>query len=133
MTSSLSTGHELSDKIKVVVHTQHLPEHTANEADKYAFAYEINIANNSDESVQLINRYWLIIDGNGKQSEVEGAGVVGQQPQIESGDSFQYTSGAVLDTPVGSMQGYYEMQDKDGVLFRVPIDIFRLAVPHQIN
>lgn len=133
MTTPFVSGHELSDKINVSVITQHLPEHAANEADKYAFAYEITIANNSRESVQLINRYWLIIDGNGKQSEVEGAGVIGQQPQIDSGNSFQYTSGAVLDTPVGSMQGFYEMQDKDGALFRVPIDIFRLAVPHQIN
>jgi ApaG protein len=133
MTTPFNTGHELSDKIEVRVNTQHLPDHAACEANKYAFAYEINIANNSEESVQLINRYWLIVDGNGKQSEVEGAGVIGQQPQIESGNSFQYTSGAVLDTPVGSMQGYYEMQDKDGAMFRVPIDIFRLAVPHQIN
>tara|TARA_R110000744_G_scaffold40184_7_gene91155 strand:+ start:1192 stop:1593 length:402 start_codon:yes stop_codon:yes gene_type:complete len=133
MTTSLSTGHELSDKINITVHTQYLVDHPANDVDKYAFAYEINIANNSDENVQLINRYWLIIDGNGKQTEVEGAGVVGEQPHIKNGSSFQYSSGAVLDTPVGSMQGYYEMQDKDGAIFRVPIDIFRLAVPHLIN
>ncbi|WP_166424174.1 Co2+/Mg2+ efflux protein ApaG [Paraglaciecola sp. 20A4] len=133
MTTSLSTGHELSNKINITVNTQYLTDHPANDADKFAFAYEINIANNSDENVQLINRYWLIIDGNGKQTEVEGAGVVGEQPYIENGTSFQYSSGAVLDTPVGSMQGYYEMQDKDGAIFRVPINIFRLAVPHLIN
>ncbi|MEH6710295.1 MAG: Co2+/Mg2+ efflux protein ApaG [Paraglaciecola polaris] len=133
MTTPLNSGQELSDKIHVTVNTQYMADHPASEADKFAFAYEINIANHSAESVQLINRYWLIIDGNGKQTEVEGAGVVGEQPHIASGNHFQYTSGAVLDTPVGSMQGYYEMQDKDGAMFRVPIDIFSLAVPHLIN
>lgn len=122
----------LSQQIKIDVLTQYLKDRLPEE-DKYAFAYKIVIRNNTNEQVQLINRYWLITDANGKKTEVRGPGVIGQQPVIDVGKSYQYTSGAILDTPVGTMQGYYEMQGSDGQLFQASIDVFSLAVPNVIN
>ncbi|MFT6990806.1 MAG: ApaG protein [Paraglaciecola sp.] len=120
------------NKVDITVQTQYLKNQIPDK-DKYAFAYKIAIHNNGQQSVQLINRYWLITDGNGKKTEVQGPGVIGEQPHILTGDSFQYTSGAVLDTPVGTMQGYYEMQREDGERFQAPINIFSLAVPNVLN
>lgn len=119
--------------IKIAVKTQYLEDRLPPEENKYAFAYRIDISNESQQNVTLKNRYWLITDGNGKKTEVQGEGVVGEQPLIEPGKSFQYTSGAILDTPVGSMQGYYELEDAGGNLFKAPIDIFGLAVPNLLN
>ncbi len=119
--------------IKVDVTTRHLPDHPANTDEKYAFAYQIVITNESDLPVQLISRYWLITDGSGKKSEVQGEGVIGKQPNIAPGENFEYTSGAVIDTPVGTMEGYYQMQTEEGDMFKVPIDVFTLAVPNIIN
>jgi ApaG protein len=126
-------NHPVAGTIKIDVQTRYLAEHLIEEEQKFAFAYKISITNQGDTDMQLLNRYWLITDGNGKETEVKGPGVIGEQPVISPGISYQYTSGAVLDTPVGSMQGYYEMQDKAGQLFKAPIDIFRLAVPNLIN
>lgn len=120
------------NKVDITVDTQYLKNQSPDK-DKYAFAYRILICNSGQQSVQLISRYWLITDGNGKKTEVQGPGVIGEQPHIQPGDSFQYTSGAVLDTPVGTMQGYYEMQREDGELFQAAIDIFSLAVPNVLN
>jgi ApaG protein len=120
------------NKVNVTVETQYLKNQIPDK-DKYAFAYKISIHNNGQYPVQLINRYWLITDGNGKKTEVQGPGVIGVQPHIRPGDCFQYTSGAVLDTPVGTMQGYYEMQQKDGERFEAAISIFSLAVPNVVN
>jgi ApaG protein len=119
--------------IKISVKTQYLEDRLAPHENKYAFAYRIDIRNLSDQKVKLLNRYWLITDGNGKKTEVQGEGVVGEQPLIEPGKSYQYTSGAILDTPVGSMQGHYELEDSTGNLFKAPIDIFGLAVPNLLN
>jgi len=124
---------DLSPQIKIDVITQYLKDRMPEEESKYAFAYKIAISNNTSEQVQLINRYWLITDANGKKTEVSGPGVIGQQPIIQAGKSYQYTSGAILDTPVGTMQGHYEMQGADGNLFQAEIDVFSLAVPNVIN
>jgi ApaG protein len=118
--------------VNITVETQYLKNQIPDK-DKYAFAYKISIHNDGQHSVQLINRYWLITDGNGKKTEVQGPGVIGVQPHIRPGGYFQYTSGAVLDTPVGTMQGYYEMQQKDGERFEAVISIFSLAVPNVLN
>lgn len=118
--------------IKIKVRTQFLPDQ-APDPGQFAFAYHITIQNVGKQEVQLLNRYWLITDGNGKNSEVRGPGVIGQQPTIAAGAEFQYSSGAILDTPVGSMQGYYEMRSQDGVLFLAPIDVFSLRVPSVVN
>jgi ApaG protein len=120
------------NKVKITVETQYLKNQIPDK-DKYVFAYKISVHNNGQHSVQLINRYWLITDGNGKKTEVEGPGVIGLQPHILPGDFFQYTSGAVLDTPVGTMQGYYEMQQEDGARFEAAINVFSLAVPNVVN
>lgn len=119
--------------ILIQVATRHLPDHATEKPDQHAFAYQITISNKSQQAVQLLSRYWLITDANGKTTEVSGEGVVGKQPVIAPGDDYQYTSGAILDTPVGSMQGYYEMESADGTPFRANIDVFRLAVPNLIN
>jgi ApaG protein len=121
-----------SSDINVKVQTQYLSGHTT-EQNQYPFAYKITITNNSEKMVQLKNRYWLITDGNGKKTEVHGEGVVGKQPYIKHGESFEYTSGAVLDTPVGSMQGFYEMQNEVGDWFQAPIEVFSLTVPNTLN
>lgn len=120
------------NKVDITVETQYLKNQIPDK-DKYAFAYKISIYNNGQRPVQLINRYWLITDGNGKKTEVQGPGVIGVQPHIQPGDCFQYTSGAVLDTPVGTMQGYYGMQHKDGEQFEAVINVFSLAVPNVVN
>ena len=120
------------NKIDITVETQYLKNQIPDK-NKYVFAYKISIRNNGQQSVQLINRYWLITDGNGEKTEVQGEGVIGEQPHIQIGDCFQYTSGAVLDTPVGTMQGYYEMQREDGEHFQAAIDVFSLAVPNAVN
>jgi len=120
------------NEIDITVETQYLKNQIPDK-DKYVFAYKISIQNNGQQPVQLINRYWLITDGNGEKTEVQGEGVIGEQPHIQNGDSFQYTSGAVLDTPVGTMQGYYEMQRENGELFQAAINVFSLAVPNAVN
>lgn len=99
---------------------------------RYVFAYTITIANRGAESAQLKNRYWLITDGDGNQKEVRGPGVVGNQPQIDPGEAFRYTSACVLETEVGVMQGHYEFQGADGDSFDVPISAFSLAAPNVI-
>jgi uncharacterized protein affecting Mg2+/Co2+ transport len=81
---------------------------------RFAFAYSISITNNGDQPVQLLRRHWIITDGNRKVEEVRGDGVVGQQPWIAPQESFHYTSGAVLETPVGTMEGSYSMQQENG-------------------
>ena len=121
-----------SNNIQIKVQTQYLSEHSEKE-DKYPFAYKISITNESEEMVQLINRYWLITDGNGKKTEVHGAGVVGKQPYIKCGESFEYSSGAILETPVGTMEGYYELKSESGAWFQAPIQVFSLAVPNVLN
>lgn len=115
--------------IQVRVKTRHLPEHLPSDSKQFAFAYHITIENKRNETVQLINRFWRITDANGKATEVEGSGVVGKQPILKSGESFEYTSGVVIDTPVGNMEGYYEMEQENGERFRVAIPLFRLAIP----
>lgn len=124
---------EQPSHIDISVETQFLPDRPSAEEHEYAFAYHILISNHGGKAVKLLSRYWLITDAEGHQAEVRGDGVVGEQPVIEPGESYQYTSGAILDTPVGSMQGYYIMSCEDGEQFKVPIAAFRLAVPSIIN
>jgi ApaG protein len=101
--------------------------------NRFVFAYTITIENFSNEAVTLLKRYWLITDANGKQAEVYGDGVVGEQPQLEPGSSYSYTSGAVLETPVGTMQGHYEMISHSEQRFNAAIPVFRLAMPNILN
>lgn len=127
------TDNNPADLITVKVVTRHLPDHLPADSDKYAFAYQITIYNHNSVAVTLTHRYWLVTDANGKQTEVAGEGVVGKKPTIASGDSFQYTSGSVINTKVGTIEGYYDMVSETDEQFRVRIDPFRLALPNIIN
>ena len=93
------------------------------------FAYTIRITNRGEHDAQLKRRHWVITDANGKVQEVRGDGVVGEQPHLPPGESFEYTSGAILETPVGTMQGAYSMEREDGAVFEAPIAPFTLAIP----
>ena len=101
--------------------------------DRYVFAYTITISNLGDVPATLRNRHWIITDGNGDRQEVRGAGVVGEEPRIEPGNGFRYTSAAVIATAVGTMQGSYEFEAADGNLFDVPIPMFALQVPNVVH
>ena len=115
--------------IRVDVATQFVDKQSDPGADRYVFAYTITIRNQGVVPAKLLTRHWVITDANGKVQEVRGDGVVGEQPHLEPGQGFRYTSGTVLETPVGSMQGSYQMVADDGHKFDAPIAPFRLAVP----
>lgn len=119
--------------IEVTVETEYLPHQSNPEKKQYAFAYHITLSNAGHIDVQLISRHWIIIDGNGVRREVKGMGVVGEQPLISPGEKYQYSSGAVLETMVGTMQGSYHMQAENGQGFEVEIAVFSLAVPNVVN
>lgn len=115
--------------IRIQVATRYVDEQSEPELDRYVFAYTITISNDGNVAAKLISRHWIITDANGKVQEVSGDGVVGEQPHLQPGEEFRYSSGAVLDTPVGAMQGIYRMETDDGVYFDAPIAAFTLAVP----
>lgn len=119
--------------ILVEVVTRYLVEQSNPAEKRFAFAYTITIHNNGQTATQLLDRHWIITDGNGKTQEVRGAGVVGKQPLIQPGTSHTYTSGCLLDTPVGSMQGSYGMRSVDGGTFRAPVSVFRLVKPNTLH
>lgn len=120
-------------QIDVSVTTRYLPEQSQPDDSRYAFSYTITIANGGDVAARLISRHWVITDGDGQVQEVRGAGVVGQQPLIEPGAQHVYTSGTVMTTRVGAMQGSYQMLAEDGHHFDAPIAPFRLAVPGALH
>ena len=115
--------------IKIQIHSKYLPDQSSPAENHYIFAYWVTIKNLSPQTVQLIGRRWLITDANGKQVNVAGEGVVGQQPFIKSHDEYSYSSGTAIETPVGVMQGHYIMLDENGQQFTAQIDPFRLAIP----
>ncbi len=106
---------------------------TSNREKEFIFAYRILITNHSPDDIQLLSRHWLITDADGKQTVVEGEGVIGEQPVIKAGASYHYSSGAHLQTPVGVMQGNYTFIDSNSQTFKVTIPAFRLAVPGMIH
>ena len=109
------------------VQPQYLPDQSDPNRDRYAFAYTVTISNRGDTAAQLIARHWIIVDGRGHTEEVKGLGVVGQQPLLQPGEAFQYTSGAVLRTPLGSMRGSYFCVADDGTRFEADIPAFALV------
>lgn len=115
--------------IRIQVITDYVDDQSEPDSDRYVFAYTITITNEGDVAAKLISRHWVITDANGKVQEVNGDGVVGEQPDLQPGEEFRYSSGAVLETPVGAMQGLYRMQAENGVDFDAPIAAFTLAVP----
>ena len=111
----------------------YLAEQSAPDEDQYVFAYKVTIRNTGDVAGQLISRHWIITDGDGQVQEVRGDGVVGKQPKLEPGESFEYTSGCPLTTPVGSMRGSYQCVAADGTEFEVPIPEFVLSMPNRLH
>ncbi len=125
----------VSDKYALQVDA--VAEYVASQSDpdenRYVFAYHITLRNTGKVTLTLQTRHWIITDGTGNQQEVRGEGVVGEKPRLAPGESFEYTSGAMLDTPVGSMHGSYQMLAEDGHRFDAPIAAFTLAVPRSLN
>lgn len=119
--------------IVIRVTTQYLKQQSDPGRNSYAFSYTINITNTRSDAVRLISRHWIITDQNNKVEEVRGNGVVGQQPLIQPGQSYQYSSGAVIHTEIGDMKGSYAMQDNNGDMFQAEIPTFILAVPHMLH
>lgn len=119
--------------IAIHVSTQYLAQQSDPANSTFAFSYTITITNHRLDSVRLLSRHWIITDQNNKVEHVEGSGVVGQQPLIHPGQSYQYTSGAVLKTETGDMRGSYTMVSSTGEKFEAPIPLFILAVPHMVH
>ena len=122
-----------SSTIRVDVQTTFLAEQSVPDDQRYVFAYTITIRNEGETAARLLTRHWIITDSNGKVQEVRGSGVVGEQPHLQPGQTFRYTSGAVIETPVGAMHGSYQMLGDDGSKFEAPIQPFRLAMPGVLN
>jgi ApaG protein len=120
-------------QFSIMVQPRYVPGESNPASRRYVFAYTITIANVGNEPARLVNRRWLITNADGDRREVKGKGVVGEQPYIEPGDAFRYTSAAVIETAVGTMQGSYEFEDDSGRLFEVPVPMFSLSVPNAIH
>jgi ApaG protein len=120
-------------KITVAVETNYLEEQSNPEERRYAFSYTITIRNEGPIAAKLLTRHWVITDADGHVQEVRGEGVVGEQPYLKPGQGFRYSSAAMLETPVGTMQGSYQMIDDDGAHFDAAIPAFRLAMPGMLH
>ena len=123
------TGHNIS----VRVETTYVASQSEPDEGRYVFAYTVTIQNEGDIPAKLLKRHWIITDSNGKTQEVRGEGVVGEQPYLRPGEGFQYTSGTMIDTPVGTMRGSYQMLADDGTEFDAPIEAFTLSVPRVLH
>lgn len=119
--------------IRVDVESGFIEEQSAPEQARFVFGYTITISNQGSIPAKLLNRHWVITDANGKVEEVRGKGVVGDQPHLQPGQQYRYSSGAILETPVGAMEGDYEMIDELGEHFVAPIPVFSLRTPNSIN
>ncbi|PID49845.1 MAG: Co2+/Mg2+ efflux protein ApaG [Proteobacteria bacterium] len=124
-----------SDKydVQVSVEARYIEQESDPEQDRYVFAYTVTIINRGSVAARLMSRHWIITDSNGMTQEVRGDGVVGEQPYLEPGEGFRYTSGTVLDTPIGSMYGSYQMRADDGEAFEAPVKPFSLSDPRILH
>ena len=120
-------------QVDVSVVTRYLAEQSQPEHDRFAFAYTVTLNNSGQLAAKLLSRHWVITDGDGHVQEVRGPGVVGQQPRLEPGEQYSYSSGTLMTTRVGFMQGSYQMQTDDGATFDAPIAPFRLVVPGALH
>jgi ApaG protein len=120
-------------KVQIVAQVKYLAEQSDEADNRFVFSYTITLTNNGESTVQLISRHWVITDANNQVQEVRGQGVVGEQPVLKPGQSFGYTSGTVLSTPVGTMTGSYQMVAEDGTKFDAPIPQFVLSVPRVLH
>jgi len=129
----ITTSEAVTEGLRVAVRARYSEEHSEPAASRWFFLYTITLSNEGDQRVQLLSRHWLIIDATGRTEEVQGAGVVGKQPTLEPGESFEYTSGCPLATPYGSMSGTYEMARADGTRFDAEIAVFQLLQPNAVH
>ena len=120
-------------EISIRVETSYIESQSVPANNIFAFSYTVSIHNIGQTAAKLLNRHWVITDADGKIQEVRGEGVVGEQPHLQPGEAFRYTSGTLLATPVGSMQGEYEMVDDNGQRFLAPILPFSLAMPNSLH
>ena len=120
-------------EVNVVAKAAYVEDQSDPSKNQYVFAYTITVTNTGNVPAQLVSRHWVITDANGKVLEVKGLGVVGQQPLLKPGESFEYTSGTHLETAVGTMRGTYQMVADDGKHFDAPIPLFTLSVPRVLH
>jgi ApaG protein len=134
-TSSMpgSSSEAVTNDVRVEVESQYAPDRSQPFEHRWFFHYTVRITNERDESVQLLSRHWIITDGNGRVEEVKGPGVVGEQPVLAPGETFEYTSGCPLKTSTGTMRGTYQMVTEDGAHFDVEIAPFHLAEPYTVH
>ncbi|MEO6364794.1 MAG: Co2+/Mg2+ efflux protein ApaG [Luteimonas sp.] len=125
--------HSADHAFDIDVATRYLDDQSAPEEGRFVFAYTISIRNSGKVPARLISRHWIITDANGKVEEVTGDGVVGEQPWLRPGDGFEYTSGAVLETSLGTMRGSYDILADDGTRFAAPIPAFTLSMPRTLH
>ena len=126
-------AHEKRYEITVGASVRHLPEQSDESAGRYAFAYTITIRNTGNATAQLISRHWIITDAGNRVQEVKGLGVIGEQPLLQPGETFEYSSGSVLATAVGTMRGSYQMRAADGTEFDAEIPEFALSMPRVLH
>jgi ApaG protein len=120
-------------EITVSARTMFIPDQSDTDNGRYVFAYTITITNTGDVPAQLVSRHWVITDANNQVQEVRGMGVVGEQPLLRPRESFEYTSGTAIATPVGTMRGSYQMVAEDGVRFDAPVPEFTLSMPRVLH
>jgi len=120
-------------QVSVEVETSYLEDQSEPREHRFVFSYTITIRNAGSVPARLLTRHWIITDANGRRQEMRGDGVVGEQPHLRPGQGFRYSSGAVIETPVGAMQGSYQMISDDGERFDAPIPAFRLAMPGMLH
>ena len=120
-------------QITVTSRVTFVPDQSDVEAARYVFAYTMTITNTGTTTAQLVSRHWIITDAENKVQEVKGKGVVGEQPVLKPGESFEYTSGTAIATPVGTMRGSYRMRSDDGIEFDAPIPEFTLSMPRVLH
>ncbi len=129
----MESSESITRNVRIQVRSEYVPERSAPPRHQWFFAYRIRIANEGTETIQLLTRHWVITNAQGHVEEIKGEGVVGEQPVIEPGHAFEYTSGCPLTTPFGSMRGEYQMINRDGEQFDVTIPAFVLRVPGSMN
>jgi ApaG protein len=129
----MNDSKELGYDVDVAVKTQFIQNQSDPDSRRFVFAYTITITNSGEVPAKLLTRHWIITDADGRKQEVRGEGVVGEHPHLKPGESFRYTSGAAIETPVGSMEGSYQMLADDGHHFDAPISPFTLAVPGTLH
>jgi len=122
-----------TNKIHVEVNPAYIKEQSDPTNNHYVFSYTVTIRNDGDQPARLLTRHWIITDGDGQVQEVRGDGVIGEQPHLRPGEGFQYTSGTFMNTPVGTMQGSYQMIADDGEKFDAEIPSFTLSVPNVLH